>query len=162
MRADAACWSGYIWLEECTVCFLLVMVCQTNHIASAAADTKRYVLATEGSIRGGAPRPGFVAMAVVSRSGDSNPAEGGGDGIGALGAIREAAASTSKHVELEMIGHATPTMVDYRADMVPHGRDLNIVSTVGAFDCGQEAHVHGRHSGSITIAGAAGGSSRNG
>lgn len=41
----------------------------------------------EGSIDGGAPdRPGcFAAMAVVSRSGDSYPAEGGGDG-GAIGA----------------------------------------------------------------------------
>lgn len=56
----------------------------------------RCVLAAEGSIRGGAPRPGFAAMAVVNRSGASSPAEGGGDGMGALGAIREAAVSTSR------------------------------------------------------------------
>jgi hypothetical protein len=40
-----------------------------------------HVLATVGSMRGGAPRPNLVAMAVVNRSGSSSPAEGGGEGI---------------------------------------------------------------------------------
>ncbi|KAB8250319.1 hypothetical protein BDV35DRAFT_342765 [Aspergillus flavus] len=30
------------------------------------------------------------------------------------------------------------------ADMVPHCRDLDIHATVGTFDGGQEAHIHGR------------------
>lgn len=38
-------------------------------------------------------------------------------------------------------------MVNRGADMVAHGRDFNIVSTVGAFDRGQKARIH-RHSGS--------------
>ena len=47
------------------------------------------ILAIEESIQGGAPaRPGcFAAMAAVSRSGDSYPADGGGDG-GAVGALQ--------------------------------------------------------------------------
>lgn len=34
------------------------------------------------------------------------------------------------------------TMFDARADMVPHGEDLDIASTVGAFYRGQEARFH--------------------
>lgn len=36
---------------------------------------------------GGPPRATFVAIAAVSRSGDSNPADGGGDGMGATGTM---------------------------------------------------------------------------
>jgi hypothetical protein len=32
--------------------------------------------------------------------------------------------------------------------MVTHGRDLDIVATIGAFNRGQEAHIHRRHPGS--------------
>ena len=47
----------------------------------------QHILAIDESMRGGIPdRLGLVAMAAVSRSGDSSPAEGGGDG-GAVGAI---------------------------------------------------------------------------
>lgn len=59
-------------------------------LGSHRSDTPAVVnvLATDGSIReGGPPRGIFVAIAVVSRSGDSNPADGGGDGIGATGTI---------------------------------------------------------------------------
>lgn len=51
-------------------------------------------------------------------------------------------------VEMEIVVRAH-TMINCRADMVPHGRNLNIVAAVGAFDSGQEAHVHGRHPESI-------------
>lgn len=48
-----------------------------------------HILATDGSMRGGAPRPNLVAMAVVNRSGSSYPAEGGGEGIAVTGATRK-------------------------------------------------------------------------
>lgn len=37
------------------------------------------------------------------------------------------------------------TMVNRGTCMVPHGGDLDIASTIGAFDGGQEARIH-RHS----------------
>jgi hypothetical protein len=40
-------------------------------------------------------------------------------------------------------------MINRGADMVAHGRDFHIVSTIGAFNRGQEAHIHRRHPGSI-------------
>lgn len=49
--------------------------------------------------------------------------------------------------------------VVHGAHMVAHGRNLDIVATVGAFDGGQEAHVHSRHS-RVNVRGSAGGSSR--
>jgi len=45
---------------------------------SLTHTTIQDLLAADGSIYGGGPR--VFAIAVVSRSGDSNPAEGGGDG----------------------------------------------------------------------------------
>lgn len=36
-------------------------------------------------------------------------------------------------------------MKDRGTHMVPHTEDLNIVTTTGAFNSGQEAHIH-RHS----------------
>lgn len=47
------------------------------------------------------------------------------------------------------------TVIHRRADVVPHGRDFNIVAAVGTFDGGQKAHLHGRHPESITVAGTA-------
>jgi hypothetical protein len=58
-----------------------------------------HVLATVGSMRGGAPRPNLVAMAVVNRSGSSNPAEGGGEGIAVIGALFEGVSVYSNEVE---------------------------------------------------------------
>jgi hypothetical protein len=40
----------------------------------------------------------------------------------------------------------TMSRLDWSAHMVTHHRDLDIVTTVGAFDGGQEAHIHRRHS----------------
>lgn len=38
-----------------------------------------------------------------------------------------------------------PTSVDWRAHMVAHGGDLNIMPAVGTLDRGQEARIHRRH-----------------
>lgn len=86
MRTHAACWRRDIRLEECTICEPLV---HPFSLFPSLGGHCLHVLATEGSMRGGAPRPGLVAMAVVNRSGSSNPAEGGGDGIAATGAVEE-------------------------------------------------------------------------
>lgn len=48
--------------------------------------------------------------------------------------------------------------LDRSAHMVTHHRDLDIMTTVGAFDGGQEARVHRRHS-RIKVRGAEGSSS---
>lgn len=54
------------------------------------------------------------------------------------------------------------TVVHGGAHMVTHGRNLDIVATVGAFDGGQEAHVHSCHSRLVfNVRGSAGGSSRD-
>lgn len=55
---------------------MLVMHPLTPHMAI------RDILAAEGSMAGGGPPRPFVAVAGVNRSGDSNPADGGGDGMG--------------------------------------------------------------------------------
>jgi hypothetical protein len=110
-----------------------------------------HVLATVGSMRGGAPRPNLVAMAVVNRSGSSSPAEGGGEGIAVVAVFERESVYSNEVVcvcvcvcvcsclvqkELTMF-HARA-----RADMVPHGGDLDIASTVGAFYRGQKARFH--------------------
>lgn len=52
------------------------------------------------------------------------------------------------------------TVVHGGAHMVTHGRNLDIVATVGAFDGGQEAHVHSRHSRLVLMSGEAPGGHR--
>jgi hypothetical protein len=52
------------------------------HVLDRASPRQgHHILAMVGSMRGGAPgRPGLAAMATVSWSGASNPADGGGEG----------------------------------------------------------------------------------
>lgn len=80
---------------------------------------------------GGGPRPTFAS---VNRS-ESNPADGGGDGIGATVVIESARRSGG-------VESLNPTKIIPNASVISHSRDLDITSTIGAFYAGQEAHVH--------------------
>jgi hypothetical protein len=51
-------------------------------------------------------------------------------------------------------------MINRGADMVAHGRDFNIISTVGTCDGGQETHIHCRHPSSDQKVGITGGCHR--
>lgn len=80
---------------------------------------------------GGGPRPTFAS---VNRS-ESNPADGGGDGIGVTGVIESACRP-------RVLNDLNPTKIIPNASVISHRRDLDITPAIGAFYSGQEAHVH--------------------
>jgi hypothetical protein len=77
MEGDGATLLAGVGILGCRYARSAIVSWRTSFVNMTVQD----ILAAYGSIRGGGPPRGILeAIAVVSRSGDSNPAEGGGDG----------------------------------------------------------------------------------